>query len=214
MIHRKKNDLLHKDTAHLCHGLRHCAFICSRKWVWNKFKIPQGFCLLSKVSSGGERKRRKIRKEKAKNKKEPPPLPPPPPKKGGGIFSRHWLMGTKKKKDCFTKRPHTCTVGPLGWCWKYFYRRVKQSVLRSKIRVKLKQVLNGGGECLDCIKPYIFHHLFHYDWPESTNLIQSVIYWGVQHACEQSFILHEIFSLSIIIIITIIALISNRLAVL
>ena len=46
MIHRKKNDLLHKDDSCLCHSLWHSEFTRDQKQVVNRLKIPQGLSTL------------------------------------------------------------------------------------------------------------------------------------------------------------------------
>ena len=48
MIHRKKNDLLHKDDTYtcLCHSFWQCEFTRNRKQVVNRLKIPQGLSTL------------------------------------------------------------------------------------------------------------------------------------------------------------------------
>ena len=46
MIHRKKNDLLYKDTRYQWHSLWESDFICHREQVVNRLKIPQGLSTL------------------------------------------------------------------------------------------------------------------------------------------------------------------------
>ena len=124
VVHRKKNDLLHKDATYIyvcvTYSLWKGEFICNQNQVINRLKIPQGLSTLDLLSS--------VEWSSLKGR------------------SPWWftVFKRKRKKTCFTKMPYTYIYIYIYICLCHSFRKGEFTPNQSQVvnRLKIPQGLS------------------------------------------------------------------------